>query len=90
MVVISSGLPPYHTLRIECATSYACFLYQELQEKQEALELARRAFSEATNQLETLDEKDYNAAIPTLKKLLKLINWWSSDNNRVLISSAVV
>ncbi|KAL8275646.1 hypothetical protein Esti_000421 [Eimeria stiedai] len=82
-------LPPYHVLRIEAAASFAAFLHQDLQEQQAALEVTRKAFREATDAMHAAPDVDFNAIVKSQKMLMRLINWWSHDSRRVLISSYV-
>ncbi|KAL8434468.1 hypothetical protein ACSSS7_003114 [Eimeria intestinalis] len=86
--VAERELPPYHVLRVEAAASLAAFLHQDMQEQQAALDLTRKAFREATESMHAAPDSEFNAIVKSLKMLLRLINWWSHDSGRVLISSS--
>ncbi|XP_026193321.1 14-3-3 protein homolog [Cyclospora cayetanensis] len=90
METAQKDLPPYHTLRIDAVVSYVSFLHQQLGERQEAMEIARSAFKEVAETMDTVPEGDFVVVTKAARTLLRLINSWSEDSKRVLISTASV
>ena len=86
----SEELPAYHPLRVDSVASYVSFLHQDMEQRKEALDLARAAFKEAADELDMATDEDFPGAVKAIRSLLKLISWWSSENKRVLISTSYV
>ncbi|KAL8435459.1 hypothetical protein Efla_004183 [Eimeria flavescens] len=86
--VAERDLPPYDVLRIEAAASYAAFLKQQKRDHRGALELARKAFRQATESMHEAKDSDFKAVAASVKMLLRLVNSWAQESSCVLISSS--
>lgn len=72
-------LPPTNPIRLGLALNYSVFMYEILDEKARAEEVAKGAFEEAINQLDDLDENQYRDSTLIMQLLKDNLNLWHSD-----------
>lgn len=73
------GLPTTHPIRLGLALNFSVCYYEILGERDEACELARRAFDEAISQLDDLDETSYKDSTLIMQLLRDNLTLWTAD-----------
>lgn len=72
-------LPPTNPIRLAFALNYSVFMYEILDEKERAGEVAKRAFEEAINQLDDLDENQYRDSTLIMRLLKDNLSLWQGE-----------
>jgi hypothetical protein len=72
---------PTHPTRLGLALNYSVFLYEISKEKQKACKLAKDAFDEAIEGLDSLEETDYRDSTLIMQLLRDNLTLWSSSDD---------
>lgn len=80
---LAMDLPPTHQLRLSLALNFAVFYYEILEETEEAIAHAKRAFSEAIERADQLNENELNEITSILELLKDNMTLWAEDANNV-------
>ncbi|EZG46380.1 14-3-3 family protein [Gregarina niphandrodes] len=77
----SQGLPPSHPIRLGLCLNYSVFLYEIEDQPKEAKELAKKAFDEALDNLDSAGELEYKDSTLILQLLRDNTTLWCSQDN---------
>jgi len=75
----AAELAPTHPIRLGLALNYSVFQYEIEKKKEEACELAWKAFDDAIAELNTLDEDSYEVSTRIMQLLRDNLTLWTSD-----------
>lgn len=75
------GLKATHPVRLGLALNYSVCNYEILKNKKQACNLARQAFDEAIQKLDTLDETSYKDSTLIMQLLRDNLTLWTSDQD---------
>lgn len=78
MDIAEKQLPPTHPIRLGLALNYSVCLYEIINEKDNACQLAKTAFDEAISQLDKLEETDYKDSTLIMQLLRDNLTLWTS------------
>jgi hypothetical protein len=78
MEIMNTEMAPAHPTRLGMALSYATFYYELGNDPQKALTIAKNAFDDAIEELDSLPEDDYNDSALIMQLLRDLVNEISS------------
>lgn len=79
LVFNDSNFPPSHPIRLGMALSYSVFYYEILNEKDQAMKLAKSAFDDAMSELDSLSEESYKDSTLIMQLLRDNLTLWTSD-----------
>jgi len=75
------SLPETHPTRLGLALNFSVCHYEILKNHQKACELAKRAFDEAIQKLDTLNDANYKDSTLIMQLLRDNLTLWTSENN---------
>jgi 14-3-3 protein epsilon len=79
--IAEETLKATHPIRLGLALNYSVCQYEILKNKKEACGLARKAFDDAIQKLDTLDENSYKDSTLIMQLLRDNLTLWTSDQN---------
>ena len=74
-----SNLPPTNEVRVSLHLNMSVFLYERLEEKEKAIDLANRAFDEAVANVNETNEESFKNCTMILQLIRDNINLWNGD-----------
>jgi 14-3-3 protein epsilon len=77
--VASKDLPVTHPIRLGLALNFSVFLYEVLQNPEEACKMARTAFEDAIAELDNVAEDSYKDSTLIMQLLRDNLTLWTSD-----------
>jgi 14-3-3 protein epsilon len=77
--VAVADLPPTHPIRLGLALNFSVFYYEILNSPDRACHLAKQAFDDAIDQLDTLSEESYRDSTLIMQLLRDNLTLWTSD-----------
>uniref|UniRef100_A0A7S2ABI5 14-3-3 domain-containing protein n=1 Tax=Stereomyxa ramosa TaxID=1078864 RepID=A0A7S2ABI5_9EUKA len=77
--VANKELEPTNPIRLGLALNFSVFHYEILSEPNQAIELAKKAFDDAIEKLDTLSEDSYKDATLIMQLLRDNLTLWTSD-----------
>ncbi|KAF2175379.1 14-3-3-domain-containing protein [Zopfia rhizophila CBS 207.26] len=78
-IVAQTDLSPTHPTRLGLALNLSCFYHEILESPDQACRLAKQAFDDAIDELDTLSEEEYNDSTTILKLLRDNLTVWTSS-----------
>eukprot|EP00457_Paulinella_chromatophora_P007872 gb/GEZN01007898.1/.p1 GENE.gb/GEZN01007898.1/~~gb/GEZN01007898.1/.p1 ORF type:complete len:306 (-),score=61.08 gb/GEZN01007898.1/:571-1392(-) len=81
MQIASETLEATHPIRLGLALNFSVCYYEILKDKKKACTLARRAFDDAIQKLDTLDENSYKDSTLIMQLLRDNLTLWTSDDS---------
>merc|ERR1712057_46498 len=70
------NLPPTNPIRLGLALNYSVFMYEILEEKNKAMEVAKSAFDDAIAKIDELDEEQYRDSTLIMQLLKDNLSLW--------------
>jgi len=77
--VSSKELKSTHPIRLGLALNYSVFYYEILNSPEKACQIAKMAFDDAINQLDSIDEDEYKDATLIMQLIRDNLTLWTSD-----------
>jgi 14-3-3 protein epsilon len=77
--VAAKDLPVTHPIRLGLALNFSVFMYEVLQEPQDACKMARTAFEDAIAELDNVAEDSYKDSTLIMQLLRDNLTLWTSD-----------
>jgi len=77
--VAEKGLPPTHPIRLGLALNNSVFFYEIKHDPRSAINIAKKAFEEAINEFETLEEEDQIDSATIMQLLRDNITLWKKE-----------
>merc|ERR1712146_816743 len=77
--VAEKGLAVTHPIRLGLALNYSVFLYEVIQNQEEACKMARTAFEDAIAELDNVAEESYKDSTLIMQLLRDNLTLWTSD-----------
>ena len=68
-----------HPIRLGLALNYSVFYYEILNSPEKACQIAKMAFDDAINQLDSIDEDEYKDATLIMQLIRDNLTLWTSD-----------
>ncbi|KAK1648238.1 hypothetical protein QYE76_066043 [Lolium multiflorum] len=81
MVVASTELSPAHPIRLGLALNFSVFFYEIMNCHERACQVAKQAFDEATNEINSAGVEGYNDSILMMELLKDNLALWTSELN---------
>lgn len=81
MVVASTELSPAHPIRLGLALNFSVFFYEIMNCHERACQVAKQAFDEATNEINSAGVEGYNDSILMIELLKDNLALWTSELN---------
>ncbi|XP_051181170.1 putative 14-3-3-like protein GF14-H isoform X1 [Lolium perenne] len=81
MVVASTELSPAHPIRLGLALNFSVFFYEIMNCHERACQVAKQAFDEATNEINSAGVEGYNDSILMMELLKDNLELWTSEPN---------
>ncbi|KAI6221391.1 14-3-3 protein [Aphelenchoides fujianensis] len=78
--IAKDNLLPTHPIRLGLALNFSVFYYEILNSANKACQLAKQAFDDAINELDTLNEDSYKDSTLILQLLRDNLTLWTSDS----------
>jgi len=82
--VASSALPETHPTRLGLALNYSVCCYEILDKKDQACEIAKKAFDSAIDKLDTLNDNSYKDSTLIMQLLRDNLTLWTSEKEEAL------
>jgi len=79
----ASGLPPTHPTRLGLALNLSVCYYEILEKRQEAQNLAKEAFDQAIDKLDSLNDVSYKDSTLIMQLLRDNLTIWTAEDNNV-------
>lgn len=79
--IAKKSLAPTHPIRLGLALNYSVCLYEIVQEKEKACDLAKHAFDEAISKLDKLEEADYKDSTLIMQLLRDNLTLWTAADH---------
>jgi len=79
--IAEEHLEATHPIRLGLALNYSVCLYEIIQQKEQACQLAKKAFDEAISQLDKLQEADYKDSTLIMQLLRDNLTLWTANND---------
>jgi len=77
--VAEKGLPPTHPIRLGLALNNSVFFYEIKHDAKSAIQIAKKAFEDAINEFETLEEEDQIDSATIMQLLRDNITLWKKE-----------
>lgn len=77
--IADKELPPTHPIRLGLALNFSVFYYEIIDNKDNACNLAKKAFDDAIAELDTLSEDSYKDSTLIMQLLRDNLTLWTSD-----------
>jgi len=77
--IAATELPPTHPIRLGLALNFSVFYYEILNSPDRACQLAKQAFDDAIQELDTLSEDSYKDSTLIMQLLRDNLTLWTSD-----------
>lgn len=82
-VLVSENLKSTHPIRLGLALNYSVFYYEILNNPEIACKFAKKAFDNAIQELDTLEEDEYRDSATIMQLLRDNLTLWTNDINEV-------
>jgi len=79
--IADTDLPPTHPIRLGLALNFSVFYFEILNSPDRACQLAKQAFDDAIEQLDTLNEESYKDSTLIMQLLRDNLTLWTSDGD---------
>lgn len=80
---VKYGLPPTHPIRLGLALNYSVCFYEILKDPKAACTLAKQAFDDAIQKLDSLDEASYKDSTLIMQLLRDNLTLWTQDSQEL-------
>merc|ERR1711967_183704 len=77
--IANTDLPTTHPIRLGLALNFSVFYYEVLNSPEKACNLAKNAFDEAIQELDTLSEESYKDSTLIMQLLRDNLTLWTSE-----------